>query len=130
MEPQMAGLRILIVDDEQELVQALVERLKLRGFQAHGVTAGDEALEIIRSESFDVVLLDVKMPGLGGIELIKHIKRERPGLEVVMLTGHGSAKDAEEGKALGAFDYLMKPVKFESLLEILRAAAGKRARPE
>ena len=75
-----------------------------------------------------MALLDVKMPGLGGIELIRHIKRERPGLEVVMLTGHGSTKDAEEGKALGAFDYLMMPVKFESLLEILRAAADNPAR--
>jgi DNA-binding NtrC family response regulator len=126
----MQSMRILIVDDEAELVQALVDRLKLRGIDARGVTAGEEALGLIRDETFDVALLDVKMPGLGGLELIRYIKRERPGLEVVLLTGHGSAKDAEDGKALGAFDYLMKPVKFESLLEILREAAGSRGRPQ
>jgi len=122
----MERLRILIVDDESELVQALVERLTLRRIQARGVTSGEEAMELIRSEPFDVALLDVKMPGLGGLELAKRIRAERPGLQVVLLTGHGSTQDAEDGKALGVFDYLMKPIKLEALLDILRAAAGQR----
>jgi len=116
-------LRILIIDDEEELVHALVERLQLRGMDAHGVTTGKEALERIRSETFDVVLLDVKMPGLGGLKVIKEIKDQRPGLEVIMLTGHSSVQDALRGRQLGAFEYLQKPVNIEDLCRILRAAA-------
>jgi DNA-binding NtrC family response regulator len=120
----MDPLRVLIVDDEEELVSALVERLKLRGFRAWGVTTGREALEFLEMEDCDVVLLDVKMPGLGGLEVIRRIKDQKPGLEVVLLTGHGSVKSVEEGMALGAFDYLMKPVKIDSLTNVLTAAAG------
>jgi DNA-binding NtrC family response regulator len=115
----MASLRILIVDDEDELVSALVERLNLRGFQAEGVTTGAEALAHLADTPCDVVLLDVKMPGLGGLEAIKRIKEKRPNLEVILLTGHSSAQDAEKGKMLGAFDYLMKPVKIDDLVRIL-----------
>jgi DNA-binding NtrC family response regulator len=123
----MDPLRVLIVDDEEELVSALVERLNLRGFKAHGVTTGAEALDFLEGGECDVVLLDVKMPGLGGLEVIRRIKDRKPGLEVVLLTGHGSVKSVEEGMALGAFDYLMKPVKIDSLVRILTAAAvGKR----
>ncbi len=120
----MDPIRVLIVDDEEELVSALVERLNLRGFKAFGVTTGDAALEFIAQGDCDVVLLDVRMPGLGGLEVIRHIKEKRPGLGVVLLTGHGSVESVEEGMALGAFDYLMKPVKFNSLVQILTAAAG------
>jgi DNA-binding NtrC family response regulator len=119
----MEPLRVLIVDDEAELVSALVERLNLRGFRARGVTAGEEALELLGRESYDVVLLDVKMPGLGGLEVIRRIKEERPSLEVILLTGHGSVKSVEEGMALGAFDYLMKPVKIDNLVRVLKRAA-------
>jgi two-component system OmpR family response regulator len=121
----MNALRVLIVDDEEELVQALVERLELRKIHAEGVTSGADALEVITCTNFDVILIDVKMPGLGGIELVKRIKEQCPRLQVVLLTGHGSRQDAEEGTRLGAFDYLMKPVRLENLLKILRAAAGR-----
>lgn len=125
----MEGLRILIVDDEEELVSALVERLKLRGFQASGVVRGEDALSFLEEEECDVVLLDVKMPGLGGLEVIRRIKADHPGLEVVLLTGHGSVKSVEEGMALGAFDYLMKPVKIDNLVRVLTAAgAGGRGK--
>ena len=120
----MESLRILIVDDEEELVSALVERLNLRGFQARGVTTGDAALELLETEEVDVMLLDVKMPGLGGLEVIRRVKDMKPKLEVVLLTGHGSVKSVEEGMALGAYDYLMKPVKIDSLVRILMSAAG------
>jgi DNA-binding NtrC family response regulator len=120
----MAGLRVLIVDDEEELVSALVERLNLRGFQATGVVRGEDALAFLDQEECDVVLLDVKMPGLGGLEVIRRIKSLRPGLEVVLLTGHGSAKSVEEGMALGAFDYLMKPVKIDNLVRVLMVAGS------
>jgi DNA-binding response OmpR family regulator len=115
--------RVLIVDDEEELVSALVERLALRGVQAVGVMTGDAALERLAGEPYDVVLLDVKMPGLGGLELLQRIKSERPTLQVVLLTGHSSEQDAERGTELGAFDYLMKPVKIDDLMRVLQAAA-------
>ena len=120
----MDPLRVLIVDDEEELVSALVERLNLRGFDARGVTTGTEALEFLHEEECDVVLLDVKMPGLGGLEVIRRIKDMKPDLEVVLLTGHGSVTSVEDGMTLGAFDYLMKPVKIDSLVRILTAAAA------
>lgn len=123
----MEPLRVLIVDDEEELVSALAERLSLRGFVAEGVTNGAEALEFLETRDCDVVLLDVKMPGIGGLEVIRRIKDQRPELEVILLTGHGSVKSIEEGMALGAFDYLMKPVKIDNLVRILMAAgSGKR----
>ena len=121
----MSVLRVLIVDDEAELVSALTERLALRGFDAQGVTTGADALAFLEEESCDVVLLDVKMPGLGGLEVIRRIKTQHPNLEVILLTGHGSVKSVEEGMALGAFDYLMKPVKIDNLVRILTAAGSK-----
>lgn len=117
--------RILIVDDEFELVSALEERLNLRGFKARGVTTGVDALAFLEESRCDVVLLDVKMPGLGGLELMEKIKEDYPRLEVVLLTGHGSAQDAESGMSLGAFDYLQKPVKITELVKILLAAASR-----
>ncbi len=122
----MDGMRVLIVDDEEELVSALVERLSLRGFKATGVVTGEAALTFLEGEPCDVVLLDVKMPGLGGLEVIRRIKETHPGLEVVLLTGHGSVKGVEDGMALGAFDYLMKPVKIDNLVRVLAAAGGPR----
>ncbi len=121
----MEPVRVLIVDDEEELVSALEERLNLRGFQARGVTTGAEALTHLEETPCDVVLLDVKMPGLGGLEVIKKIKNHYPNLEVILLTGHGSAQDAERGMELGAYDYLMKPVKIEVLSQLLVSAAAQ-----
>ena len=121
----MDALRILIVDDEEELVSALEERLYLRGFQAKGVTTGEKALAHLANEPCDVVLLDVKMPGLSGLEVIKRIKEETPSPQVILLTGHSSVQDAEKGMDLGAFDYLMKPVKIDELIRVLRSAGAQ-----
>jgi len=127
----MGALRVLIVDDEAELMTALKERLTLRGFAAEGVTTGADALAYLEKNPCDVVLLDVKMPGLGGLEVIQRIKTRWLSLEVVLLTGHGSVRDVEEGMALGAFDYLMKPVKIEDLIQVLEVAGSKReSRPQ
>ena len=121
----MEALRVLIVDDEEELVSALKQRLNLRGFQATGVTTGAEALSYLAETPCDVVLLDVKMPGIGGLELTRKIKEQRPELEVVLLTGWSSAEDARKGKELGAYDYLMKPVKIDDLVKVLLSAAAR-----
>jgi two-component system OmpR family response regulator len=120
----MSELRVLIVDDEEEFTSTLVERLLLREIDCVGVTSGGEALGAIGARPFDVVLLDVKMPGVSGFEVFREIRRLRPQLPIVLLTGHGSRQDAEEGQRAGAYGYLMKPIDIESLLAVLRAAAG------
>ena len=121
----MEGLRVLIVDDEDELVSALEERLNLRGFDAKGLTTGAEALAYLENTPCDVVLLDVKMPGIGGLEVIRRIKEQRPKLEVILLSGHGAAQDVKIGMGLGAFDYLMKPVDIDVLVRTLLSATDR-----
>jgi DNA-binding NtrC family response regulator len=121
----MDDMRVLFVDDEDELVSAVVERLELRGISAAGATSGAEALELLASDPFDVVVLDVKMPGLGGLDVIRTINERHPGLKVVLMTGHGSVEDSELGLRLGAVAYLQKPVDLDTLLEIVRSAAAE-----
>ena len=122
----MAETRVLVVDDEEELTSTLVERLEIRGFACEGVTNGAEALRRVEEGGFDVVVLDVKMPGLGGIEVIRRLKQSHPALQVILLTGHSSAKTAENGLGLGAFEYVLKPVKIDVLVEMIRRAAAVR----
>ena len=117
--------RVLIVDDEDELVSAIEERLNLRGFDAKGLTTGAEALAYLENTPCDVVLLDVKMPGIGGLEVIRRIKEQRPKLEVILLSGHGAAQDVKIGMGLGAFDYLMKPVDIDVLVRTLLSATDR-----
>jgi two-component system response regulator CpxR len=121
----MEPLRVLIVDDEEELVSTLVERLDIRRIHAHGVTTGREALACLQDQVFDVVLLDVKMPEIGGLEVIKEIKAKLPDLEVILLTGHGSDEDAKKGLELGAFEYIIKPFNLSALIDVLHRAAGR-----
>ena len=121
----MEPLRVLIVDDEEELVTTLVERLEIRGISAHGVVTGREALACLQEKEFDVVLLDVKMPEIGGLEVIQEIKARLPELEVILLTGHGSDEDAKRGIELGAFEYIIKPFNLSALIDVLHRAAGR-----
>lgn len=122
----MDPLRVLFVDDEDELVSAVVERLEIRGFKALGATSGVEALRKVEEQEFDVVVVDVKMPGLGGLDTIRELKKSHGDLRVILLSGHGSTEDVDEGLRLGAFDYLQKPVEIEKLAEIIhQAAAGE-----
>ena len=79
---------------------------------------------MVERERFDVVVADVKMPGLGGLEVVRHIKALHPGIQVILLSGHGSQTDAKEGRRLGAFDYVEKPIDIEILIDILRNAAA------
>ncbi len=121
----MDHLKVLFVDDEEELVSAVVERLDLRGIDAVGVTSGDEALHRLRGGSFDVVVIDVKMPGIGGIEVLRTINRRHPEVKVILMTGHGSAEDSEIGRRLGAVAYLQKPVDLEDLLMTIKQASNR-----
>ncbi len=120
----MCALRVLFVDDEEELMSAVVERLQLRGIEAQGATTGSDALNLIEETTYDVIAVDVKMPGLGGLEVVRRVKELQPELQVILLSGHGSRDDAEEGRRLGAFDYVEKPIDIDVFIDILRKAAG------
>jgi DNA-binding response OmpR family regulator len=118
----MSQLKILLVDDEQEFVSTLAERLELRGMQVEIATDGEMALSIIETDPPQVVVLDVMMPGLSGMEVLGRIKAIDPRIQVVLLTGHGATKDGIKGMQLGAFDYLIKPVDIDELIEKLNKA--------
>jgi DNA-binding response OmpR family regulator len=120
----MQDVKILLVDDEAEFASTLAERLELRGYRVTIANDGEEALQIVQDDPPQVVILDVRMPGLGGLEVLKRIKMEHRGLPVILLTGVGSTKDGIQGMQLGAFDYLMKPIRIEELTEKIREAAG------
>ncbi len=117
--------KVLLVDDEQEFVQTLSERLLFRNIGSAVVYDGEEALRVIVDDEPEVIVLDLKMPGLDGIEVLKHIKTDHPKVEVIILTGHGSEKDRETCMSLGAFDYLEKPVDIDKLSETMRRAYDK-----
>ncbi len=125
----MEPVRVLIVDDEAELVSALTERLELRGFAAGGATSGTAALDALDAGAWDVVLLDVRMPGIAGFELTRQIRSKHPDTAVVLLTGRTDADDEDESRAAGAAAYLVKPIPIEELESALNAAAGRRAGP-
>jgi DNA-binding NtrC family response regulator len=115
-------IRVLLVDDEAVYVDVLANRLGKRGFDVKKAYTSPEALLILRTQPFDVAVLDLKMPDMDGIEVLKIAKQVDPSLQVIMLTGHGSATACDQGLALGAFDYMMKPCEFESLVEKIREA--------
>jgi DNA-binding NtrC family response regulator len=114
--------RVLLVDDEEELVTTLVERLAYRGVEAEYALGGQRAIEKMREADFDVVVLDLKLPGMSGTDVIKTIKEEHPHVPVIMITGHGSPHDGPEEKPEEAFDYLPKPIDLEDLIEKMREA--------
>lgn len=122
----MEKIRVLLVDDEAAYVDVLANRLGKRGFDVKKAYTSPEALLVLRTQQFDVAVLDLKMPDMDGIEVLKIAKQVNPDLQVIMLTGHGSAAACEQGLALGAFDYLMKPCEFETLVEKIREAFQKK----
>lgn len=119
---QLSEFNVLLVDDELEFLETLVKRLRKRKLNTTGVGSGEEALEVLRAEPVDVVVLDVKMPGMDGIETLREIKKLSPLVEVIMLTGHANMEVAITGMELGAFDYLMKPMDIDELLYKLQDA--------
>jgi DNA-binding NtrC family response regulator len=109
-------VKVLLVDDEKEFIQTLAERLEVRDFSVQTAFAGDEALLKIKEQDFDVVVLDVLMPGKNGIETLREIKNLKPLVNVIMLTGHATVETAIEGMKAGAYDYLMKPTDTNDLV--------------
>ena len=122
----MIPTNVLIIDDEEDFVRTLNERLTLREMAVCNAFDGTAGLrELERHPNTDVVLLDIQMPGLGGIDTLRQIKASHPGVEVIMLTGHATVETAIEGMKLGAFDYLLKPYEMETLLQKLQAATDR-----
>lgn len=117
---------VLLVDDEEELVKALAERLEIRGLSTEIALDGEQALQVIQKREPDVMVLDLKMPGMDGLEVLRQVKKTHPGIQVVIMTGHGSEKDRDAAERLGAFGYLQKPVGIDLLLETLKLANQRR----
>ncbi len=118
----MTDFTVMIVDDEEPFLQTLAKRLEKRHLKVIKAGSGEMAMAILRREPVDVVVLDVRMEGMDGIQVLHAIKALDPAIEVVMLTGHASVAAAVEGMDIGAFDYLMKPVAIDDLLFKLQDA--------
>lgn len=127
----MAIAKILLVDDEVPFVETMIKRLTKREMDVVPAYDGPEALAKLKEQAnLEVVILDVKMPGMDGVEALGEIKRNHPLVEVIMLTGHATVESAIEGMKKGAFDYLMKPCDIDLLVSKVREAASKKRRQE
>ncbi len=118
----MEKIKILLVDDEKEFVETLSERIRMRDHKSDVALDGEEALKQMDDDLPDVVVLDLKMPGIDGMEVLRRIRNAYPNVQVIMLTGHGSDKDEKEARKLGAFEYLQKPVEIETLMKKIKKA--------
>ncbi len=126
----MAEIKVLLVDDEPDFMEPLTNRLPLRKLSVLNATNGADALKLLDQEPVDVVVLDVKMPGMSGLEVIRHIKKAHPLVEVIMLTGHANLEVSIEGMELGAFDYLLKPAVIDELVYKIQDAYQKKSLQE
>ncbi|MFH1672371.1 MAG: response regulator [Pseudomonadota bacterium] len=122
----MEGFRVLVVDDEVDFLETMIKRLKKRNLDVMGARSGEEALQILSKEPIDVVVLDVKMPGMDGEDTLREIKRREPLVQVIMLTAHGSVDSGIEDMTLGAFDYIVKPADLDELIKKLEHAYKKK----
>jgi len=123
--------KLLLVDDEERFRDTLAKRLKETGYAVEGAGSGMDALEMLSKGKFDIVVMDIQMPGMSGIETLSEIRAKHIGVEVIMLTGHGDVSSAVEGMRLGAYDYLMKPYEYEYLVvKIQEAFKVKKERDE
>lgn len=124
----MRDIRILLVDDEEEFVKTLSERLGLRDLTSETAFSGAEALRFVEGAAPDIMVLDLEMPGTSGLEVLRLVRRRYPAVQVIVLTGHGNDLDEAEARSLGVFDYLRKPVDIEALVASIRAAHEERRR--
>jgi DNA-binding NtrC family response regulator len=122
----MRIVRLLLVDDETRFVETLSKRLAARGFYVEGAYSGQQALELVASRPFDVVLLDVRMPGMDGLETLQAMRKLQPLVKVILLSGAASINAAVEGMRLGAVDYLLKPADLDDILAKVDAAFEKK----
>ena len=123
----MAGGKVLLVDDEQEFTEVLSQRLETRGLEVESAANGAEALRKVDEQNYDVIILDLMMPEMDGLETLKRLRHDRPDLQVVLLTGQGDLKQGIEAMKLGAADFLEKPAEIEALMEKIREAKMHKA---
>jgi DNA-binding NtrC family response regulator len=124
------GLNVLFVDDEEDFVRTMAERMEMREVGSEVALNGTQALQMLEDELPDVMVLDLRMPGLDGMEVLRRVKNAYPQVEVIIMTGHGSESDEAEARRLGAYDYLQKPVDINDLMEIIRDAGEARRRAD
>ena len=122
--------RVLIVDDEEKFSEPLAERLTLRDYDVTTSQSGEDAVAKIKQYNYDVVVLDVLMPGMSGTETLREIKKIKPLTEIIMLTGHATVETAVEGMRLGATDFLMKPCETEDLIPKIQKAHDRKVEQE
>jgi DNA-binding NtrC family response regulator len=129
-EPAARALSVLFVDDEEDFVRTMAERMEMREVGSEVALNGQQALQMLEQEIPDVMVLDLRMPGIDGMEVLRRVKKTYPQIEVIIMTGHGSDADEEEARRLGAFDYLRKPVDINDLMETVRKAGAARRKAE
>jgi DNA-binding NtrC family response regulator len=122
----MKKIKLLLVDDEENFVKTLAERLEIRGLKPEVVLSGEEALEFMGKDIPDVVVLDLRMPGIDGMEVLRRVKKSKPNVQIIILTGHGTDKDKEEATRIGAFEYHKKPVDIDALIFSIKNAYQKK----
>jgi DNA-binding response OmpR family regulator len=122
----MNDIRLLLVDDEEEFVEALAERLNLRNLAGHTAFNGSQALEFVEENEPHVMVLDLRMPGIDGMEVLRTVRRKYPLIQVIVHTAHGNDLDEAEAWQLGIYDYLRKPVEIDLLIDRIRGAYSRR----
>ncbi|MCB2187301.1 MAG: response regulator [Deltaproteobacteria bacterium] len=122
----MSEARVLIVDDEEEFLEAVAERLENRGFKVSTARHGLEALDVVGKDVYDAIVLDMMLPGMDGIETLKKIRENHPNLQVILLTGHATVERGLEAIKLGAIDFLEKPADIETLTKKIQEAKAKK----
>lgn len=120
------SIKILLVDDEKDFTEVLSERMEARGFKVEVADSGPAAIEIIKEQSFDAIILDLAMPEMDGIEVLKILLKENPDFQILFLTGHATLEKGIEAVKLGAFDFMEKPVDIDTLIEKVNQAKTKR----
>jgi len=119
----MGDIRVLLVDDEEDFIRTLSERLELRDLKSNTAFDGEQAIKLVGDKEPDIIILDLKMPGIDGMEVLRRVRKAYPHIQVIIQTGHGNDMDEAEARELGVFDYLKKPVDIELLVERIKAAA-------
>jgi DNA-binding NtrC family response regulator len=115
-------IKVLLVDDETDFANTLAQRLKMRNLKVGTAYDGEEALTMVKEDEPDVVVLDLRMPGMDGMKVLQEMRKVYPDIRVIVLTGHGTDKDEEEAKRLGGFGFLNKPVDIDTLEQKIKAA--------
>jgi DNA-binding NtrC family response regulator len=125
MEEELRG-KVLVVDDEEQFLKAFSKRLEMRGLKIETATSGEEAISKTKGRDFDAIILDLVMPGIGGMETLKKLKEENPDLQIIILTGHGTIEKGVEAIKAGAMDFVEKPADINKILEKIGEAKHKR----